>query len=226
MLFDVTGVLMRPAEPVGQTYSRVAAEHGVELSAERLDDAFPRILQRMPARVFPAEPAAEVPARERAWWREVVRQTFQAARPGVRFDDFDSFFAALYDGFARPDAWRLAPGASDALVDLRALGLATGAVSNFDHRLPNLLEALGIEPLLDTVVIPAGCGHAKPDKAIFQFALDALGVAPGAAIHVGHDPVADEAGALGAGLRVLMWTRSDNLASLPARLRAVATLDP
>jgi putative hydrolase of the HAD superfamily len=224
VLFDAAGVLIEPAEPVGETYSRLAARHGVDVPARPLGDAFRRALGRMPARVFPDAIPGERAGLERDWWHEAVRQTFQATDSTARFADFEAFFSELYSLYAMAPAWRLAPCAAETLTALRASGLATGAVSNFDHRLPKLLEDLGIASLLDVVIIPSQCGAAKPDGAIFRHALDALGVRRAATVYVSHDPEEDAPGAAAAGLQVLLVADGGDLASVPARLQALATL--
>ena len=47
-------------------------------------------------------------------------------------------------------------------------------------------------------------GVEKPDPAIFRHALDALGVDPARAVHVGDTPAADVAGAIAAGARPVL----------------------
>jgi putative hydrolase of the HAD superfamily len=227
ILFDATGTLIELAEDVGTTYARLAAAHGVTLPAWRLGDAFRRVLQNAPARVFPGRAPDAVAAAERAWWREVVRQTVQAADSTVRphhFGDFDAFFGALYDAYAQGSAWRAVPGARAALQALRALGYRTGVVSNFDHRLPDILQAIEINTLLDVVICPQHCGAAKPDPIIFRAATTALALAPEACIYVGHDPDDDIAGARTAGLVPLALEAGCSLDDLPARIEAIANL--
>lgn len=211
VLFDATGTLIEPAEPVGDCYARTAAAHGVVVPGWRLGDAFARVLRHAPERVYPGADPQEAARRERDWWRERVRQTFQAADSTLRFPDFDAFFADLFETYGRPTAWRLRTGATSVLRGLRERSLATGVVSNFDHRLPALLAGLGLAPLLDVVTIPARCGYAKPDARIFETALAALGVAAAEALYVGHHPERDLGAASAAGLAVV---DADGLASL------------
>jgi putative hydrolase of the HAD superfamily len=225
VLFDAAGTLVATREPVGETYARLAAAHGVRLPAWRLEDAFRRALRSAPAPVFPGAPPELVRARERDWWRQVVRRTFRAADASARFPDFDAFFAELYDAFARPELWRAAEGAAQALAALRARGLATGVVSNFDGRLPGILRGLGLAPLLDVVVLPADAGAAKPDPRSFRCALERLGVAPHEAVFVGDDPVEDVEGARRAGLFAIRARGPATLAELPDRLAALARSD-
>jgi len=224
VLFDATGVLIEPAESVGETYARAARAHGAGLPPWRLEDAFRRVVRRAPPRAFSGRPPTEVTAAERDWWRERVRETFQAADSTVRFDDFDAFFGDLFERFASGDAWRARAGALEALRTLRADGLATGVVSNFDHRLPVILQDLGIATLLDVTVIPAACGASKPDPAAFRAALTALGVDSANAVYVGHDPEIDLAGASAAGLLPLALPEAEGLRALPARIARIANL--
>lgn len=215
VLFDAAGTLVELREPVGAVYARAARAHGVALPAWRLDDAFRRAHRRMPPMTFPGEPPERVRALERDWWRRLVRSTFLAADSTVRFADFDAFFAGLWSHYAGVHAWRLRTGAAQALRALRGAGVAAGVASNFDHRLPDLLEALGVASLLDVVWLPGRCGVAKPDPAFFAGALAVLGVAAPEAVYVGDDPRDDLEAARAAGLAAIDVRSLATLAALP-----------
>lgn len=203
VLFDAAGTLIELREPVGETYSRVAREHGVEISPWRLGDAFRRVHGRAPDMLFPSAAAADVPALERDWWREIVRATFLAADSARRFRDFEACFEALWRHFSTARAWRARPGAAALLGRLRSARLRTAVVSNFDARLPGLLEQLGLASALDAVVLPCEARALKPDPALFRCALERLGVAAAEALFVGDDLQRDLQGARDAGLRAL-----------------------
>jgi putative hydrolase of the HAD superfamily len=218
VLLDATGTLIELAEPVGETYARFAAAHGAPISAWRLEDAFRRVLRRAPPRVFPGVPRAQVPERERAWWRELVRSTFLAADSAVRPPDFDACFDALWRHFAQPRAWRPRPGAEAALRALRAAGRRTAVVSNFDARLPEILSGTGLAALLDAVVLAGEVGAAKPDPEIWTRALAALGCEAREAVAVGDDPERDLEPARRLGLAAIDVRELATLADLPARV--------
>jgi putative hydrolase of the HAD superfamily len=218
VLFDAAGTLIRLREVVGESYARAAREQGAEVAADRLSRAFARAHAAAPSMVFPAAAAAEVASHERAWWREVVRETFRIADPGGSLPDFEGCFDTLYAAFARPEAWIAEPSAHATLRALRAQGLATAVVSNFDGRLPRLLDGLGLTPLLDALVLPSDARAEKPDAAIFEFALARLGCAPAESVYVGDDPECDVVAARAAGLRAIDVRELATLADLPARL--------
>jgi putative hydrolase of the HAD superfamily len=106
------------------------------------------------------------------------------------------------------------PGAREAVARLRGLGLELAVVGNWDRRLPEHLERLGVAPFFRAIVTSAEAGAAKPDPRPFTVALERLGVGPDRALHVGDSP-ADKDGARAAGLHFLaapLATLADRLA--------------
>ena len=221
VLLDAVGTLLRLREPVGESYARAARACGVDLPAWRIDDAFRRILAGAPPMVFPGEPPARVRELERAWWNARVRETFKATDQTVRFARFDDCADALFAFYATPAAWQPVPGAAGALIALRGAGLRLAVASNFDHRLPRILEALDLLPFFELVWGPAEAGAAKPEPAFFTRLLARLGLPGSAVVHVGDDPEQDVAAARRAGLRAISLAPPATLADLPARVRAL-----
>jgi putative hydrolase of the HAD superfamily len=152
-------------------------------------------------------------------------------------------FRELVEAYARPAL--LAPpavdsGARRALTALAEQGYRLALVSN-TMRTPGriLRELLRRHDLLTCfthLTFSDECGVRKPEPAIFHRTLQAVGVEPAEAIHVGDDPVLDVVGARSAGMRVIQVTTArpprlgrhrphatiPDLAGLPD---AVATLD-
>lgn len=94
-----------------------------------------------------------------------------------------------------------------ALSRWRARGLRLVVVSNWDVSLHDVLERVGLAPLLDGVVTSAEAGARKPAPAIFERALGVAGVRPGDAVHVGDSPDEDVAGARAAGIEPVFVRR-------------------
>ncbi len=177
LLLDAVGTVVRVREPVPGTYVRIAAQHGIARPLAEVARAVAALRIAPPS--LDGVALADVPAKEREGWRAVVRVALgDAAADGPCFD-------ALFDHFARPDAWRIVPGLRDALDVARANGLRPAIVSNMDARLRGVLAGLGLDDAFDAVVLPSTCGLAKPDPRIFHHALGLLGVSPEAAVYVG-----------------------------------------
>jgi HAD superfamily hydrolase (TIGR01549 family) len=102
------------------------------------------------------------------------------------------------------------PDAAPALRELREGGERLVAVSNWDCSLPVVLERCRLGDLLDGTVSSAAAGARKPDPAIFERALELVGVRPDQVLHIGDTPEEDVEGARAAGIRVLLIDRQDN----------------
>lgn len=100
---------------------------------------------------------------------------------------------------------RLSPATIRVLAALRRdwrVGVVTNGRADIQAR---KVAALGLAPLVDTVVLAAehGSGAGKPEAAPFQAACLALGVAPGRAVFVGDDLRCDIAGAQALGMATI-----------------------
>jgi putative hydrolase of the HAD superfamily len=224
VFFDVTGTLIELRESVGVTYARVAARHGVRVPAHPLGKTFGRVMESAPPRIFPGRSPEQIRKAEHNWWRERVRETFESAGTGIRFGDFDAFFSELFELYAGAHAWRLRPDALPALARVAGLGLHSGVISNFDYRLPRVLQDLEIQGFMDVVLFPAGCAAAKPSPTIFRAAESALGLRAGQCAYVGHDPSLDIAAAHAAGWHGIDAGSGLDSRTLSARIEWLAKL--
>lgn len=199
VLFDVVGTLLEVEGGVGAAYARFARRHGSDLDAGVLEASFRRTFR---------EVAAARPAFDRPFWREVVRRSFGGVPGGEPLAASDLFFESLWSWFGTAEPWRVFPEVFRGLQRLRDVGLALGVVSNFDERLPGLLDATDLLAFFDAVTLPGDAGAAKPDRLHFEAALRRHGVAAALAVHVGDDPEEDFAAARAAGLGAILLDRS------------------
>jgi putative hydrolase of the HAD superfamily len=212
--FDAGGTLLAIVEPVGETYARLARARGIEADAARLDEGFRRAFAAAPP-LAPGDAGrhASLLEFERAWWRRVVDASFRHALGDDRLaavapSTFERFFDATFAHYGRPAAWRVDPDARPLLAELRRRGVRLAVVSNFDARLHGVLAGLGLAELVDAAVPSSEAGAAKPDPAIFRYALRRLGDPPAArCLHVGDTLEEDVHGATAAGMRAAWLDR-------------------
>jgi putative hydrolase of the HAD superfamily len=139
--------------------------------------------------------------RDPASLAELRRRSAEAMRPALRVDgDLTEPLLASLRFHAYPD---VAP----VLLTLRSRGLVIVVVSNWDHSLHERLAETGLSALVDAAVASAELGHAKPERAIFEHALELAGARPDEALHAGDSPEEDVGGALAAGLRAVLVAR-------------------
>jgi putative hydrolase of the HAD superfamily len=163
----------------------------------------------------------------RMWWRAFVDGVL------ARLDhdaDPAAVFERLWEDFSRPDVWHPIPGAHATLEQLAARGLRLAVTSNWDERLPQILDSMALAPLLDVVTVSHLEGVEKPAGGIFLATTRRLDVAPGRCVHVGDSPREDYAGATAAGMLAVLfdpdhrfdddgYVRVERLAQLAALLR-------
>jgi putative hydrolase of the HAD superfamily len=201
IFFDAGGTLFRPYPSVGEVYAQVARRHGAILDAGEIERRFQDAWH---ARNGLASLGASDDKIEREWWHRLVTEVFSGL---VTFDDFEAFFAELYDVFARPGCWRLYEETVPVLDQLRRKNYRLGMISNWDHRLFSIVEGLGLKPYFEQVVASSVAGVAKPARGIFDQAVQALGVKAERCLHIGDSLEDDYYGAQRAGLQPLLLDR-------------------
>ena len=115
---------------------------------------------------------------------------------------------------------------------LRAAGIKTAIVTNVDpDRMQfqrHKIDALGLTPLFDTIVMSGEVGVHKPDRRVFDRATQLLGVSNEDCVFVGDNPNADIVGALNAGMEAVwidVWGDGDRFAGNPKVHRVKSVLE-
>lgn len=213
VFFDAAGTLFHTREPAGLSYAKIARRFGVEADQRLVIDSFRRTFAAAPGLAFgPGHKATRLRELEREWWRRLVSATF--ADIGG-FTDFEAYFDALFAFFADPANWARDPEALTLLAALGESGLEMGVVSNFDHRIYGILEALGLSSYFDSITISSEAGFAKPSPEIFRMALERHSLLATEALHVGDSEALDVAGARAAGIAAVLVDPEASVASAP-----------
>jgi len=220
VFFDAAGTLMKPVRSVGESYAALAARHGKEVAPAEIMARFRGCFETAPRLAFPGALEEEIEKLERQWWKDLVARVFE---PWGRFENFDAYFAELFDYFAEPAAWTLYPEVTETLNALKRRGLILDVISNFDSRLVRILDGLGAGAEFENVFISSRIGHAKPDRRIFEFALCRHGLAAAEALHVGDSEIHDLDGARGAGLKGILIERRKNFGA-PDRIDSLRSI--
>ena len=170
-----------------------------------------------------------------ARWRELMLGDTHGYRPYAELlaelgvEDPDGFIDREHT------VWREAYGvlaAAPALLELlRERDLRTGLVANSWPDPPRVLradaDALGLAPLLDTMVFAEEAGARKPAPEPFLRACGELGVDPAATLFVGDDLVRDVQGAAAVGMRTVqaLWFRVDDTDGIEPDFTAFTAAD-
>jgi putative hydrolase of the HAD superfamily len=201
VLFDFGGTLDAAGVPWKERAYRLYRGAGVSPAHEGFDPVFYRVDDGL------------VGALDRATsFRETVTRLFagltDALAPGQT-----ELASALTERFLA-DAAHHAKQSAAVLAGLRPR-YRLGVVSNFYGNLATVCDDLGLMPFLDVVVDSECVGCSKPDRRIFDHALQALGVAAQDATFVGDSPTRDMAGARDLGMRHIWLVGEGETAPAP-----------
>ncbi|MBW4547914.1 MAG: HAD family hydrolase [Symplocastrum torsivum CPER-KK1] len=211
IFLDAVGTLFGVRGSVGEVYSAIAAEFGVQVQAEALNDAFLQAFAAFEPAVFPGATSEEIPYCEFQWWQMVAERTFYQVGAFEQFTNFTEFFDELYQHFATAEPWFIYPDVLPALEQWRRIGIQLGIVSNFDSRLNHVLDALKLREFFTSITISTQIGVAKPDPQIFTAALEKHYCDAKDAWHIGDSFRQDYEGARAAGLRAILIERTSQI---------------
>lgn len=187
--FDAAGTLIVPHPSVGEVYAEVLGGLSCPLDPDLLEQnfraSFKALKQDKPEAVL-----------DRESWRTIVAETLNGLTPS---DQFDTHFEALWNAFAQPDRWRVLPGVSETLRELKQRGCRMFVLSNNDSRLRGILNGLGLAQYFEAIFVSAELGVEKPSPEIFKRIEAEIGVAAPHLLHVGDSPKEDAQGAIDAG---------------------------
>ena len=204
LLLDAMGTLIGLRQSVGFTYAQAAADHGLTVDADAINRAFPELYRQAPPLAFPGLSGPALLAAEQQWWAQRIDDVLLAAGAGSAPA---ALHHDLFERFRDPALWHVYNDVLPCLEHWQRHGLQLAVVSNFDSRLYDLLEALGLRRHLATVVISSEIGAAKPSERPFAVALERLGLSAAETWHIGDSPE-DGEGARAAGLAWLRVQRS------------------
>lgn len=204
LLIDGLGTLVSLAPPAPALRDELAERFGIELSEEQAGQALGAEITFYRAHMGLGRDLDSLAALRRRC-AEVLRG---ALPPSDRLAalDIEALTGALLSAL-RFDAY---PDARPALLRARGAGARVVVVSNWDVSLAEVLERVGLAPLVDAVVTSAAVGAAKPAPAIFAHALGLAGVGAPDAVHVGDSLEEDVRGATACGIRAVLLRRDQD----------------
>ncbi len=217
VLFDVGGTLIECRPGAAEVYAGVLSRWGAPVSAAEVAPAFAEVWSEL-TQTHPRglDRYHEFKGSEWEWWGEFLRRVL--ARLG-HAAPWEPVLAELMEAFAEPSLWHVFPEVPEVLERLAGRGFRLAAVSNWDSRLPALLDRLGLAGAFGAVLVSALERVEKPGPEIFRRAAERLGVDAKRCVHVGDSPLDDYRGAESAGMRAVLVDRAGTFTDGYVRVR-------
>ena len=206
--FDVNGTLVRIQTEDGDEQIFRSAAHfltyqGIDLHRDQVRDLYFQIMKEQ----LRASPEEYPEFDSVGIWRAIIDRHmtgFTRALPAGKLRQMPLFLAEMARGIARRRLG-LYPSVREVLDVLRGrypLAVVTDAQS---ANARGELHKVGLLGYFDPVVVSGDHGYRKPDRRLFQFALDGMNVAAGNTLYVGNDMYRDIFGAREAGMKTVMF---------------------
>jgi len=206
--FDVNGTLVRilTKDGMDQIFRSIAhflTYQGIDLHRHQVRDLYFEIMKQQQQASSEEHPEFDAVA----IWRSLIQAhatEFTRGLPPGKLEQMPLFLAEMYRGISRCRL-RLYPQVREVLDVLRErypLAIVTDAQSAYAR---GELHKVGLLDYFDPIVVSGDHGYRKPDRRLFQVALDGMGVAAEHALYVGNDMYRDIYGAWEAGMRTVMF---------------------
>lgn len=205
VFFDVGNTLLLPHPSVSEVCLEILESEGHVRDLSAIEDLIPLVEQYYEDRYREDDTFWTSEEESSQVW--VGMYTLMCRRLGIE-EKAEHIARRVYEEFGQAKRWRAYDDVVPALGRLRARGIATGVISNWDRRLSGILGGLGLSSMLDTVVSSAMVELHKPDPRIFELAAKRLSVEPHEAVHVGDHYYADVLGAKISGFTPVLIDRT------------------
>lgn len=221
LCFDVGNTLLSCDPSPAEIYAEALSRRGREVTPEQVEPVFAGAWAQFQEQSPPGiDRYGSHPGGERMWWGAFLREVLAKLDHDA---SWEPLLDELYTSFSRPEAWKLYPETQSTLQESRRRGLRLAVISNWDRRLPEILDGLGLTSFFDTISVSSIEGAEKPAAAIFERTLERIGVRPGEAIHVGDSPLEDYDGSQGVGMVPVLIDRPGAFAG--NGYRTISSLD-
>jgi putative hydrolase of the HAD superfamily len=205
---DVTNTLIRVARSPGYQYAYIGLKYGLQLDENVLTGLFLKYY-KVYSQKYPNF-GAQSGMSAHSWWSLLVKDCFHDADSRIPEKCLSLLADDIFFHYTTSQAWEFLPGAFDAIKDLRQHPIKLGVISNWDHRLYQVLVAMKLLPYFDFILPSSVVGAQKPDRCIFQLALQMADCLPHEAVHFGDSLEKDFFGARGAGMHAYLLDTSDS----------------
>jgi putative hydrolase of the HAD superfamily len=209
IIFDVNGTLLGYEDPMGfeKRFAAACRDLGAEVSPEDVRRAIGALIQQWSDRKQAGTRRASTGEQYRqtmTWFYQALLTALNVpGDPGQQADSLYERFI-LREGFMPPFS-----EVRETLEQLRARGLRLGILSNYPPHLEDTLKRHGLHGYFDFFVVSSLVGLEKPDRAIFELAIEKAGCPKEEILYLGDDLDDDIRGARNVGLDVILVDRQD-----------------
>lgn len=199
VFFDAGETLLRPYPSFPELFAKTCAKEGFTIDP----DTVRSVQERLSSHMVEVSGGAASLSTEASldFWTYLYRRLL--AELGLPEDLADR----LYETFSDSRSYKLFDDVLPALQRIEADGFRLGLISNFEGWLEKMLVELEVGHVFDVSIISGLVGVEKPDRRIYEIALEEAGVPPSHCVHIGDSVRADMKPAIEVGMHAVLIDR-------------------
>ncbi len=208
--FDAGNTLLYCDPSPAEIYAGALSRNGRPVTADEVGPVFAEAWSDLQKRTPPGiDRYSSQPGGEKQWWGAFLQEVLSRLNHEA---EWQPLLDELYAAFSNPEVWKLYPETLTTLEAVRDRSLRMAVISNWDRRLPEILDNLELTNWFDTITVSAIEGIEKPAPGIFRRTLERLGAEPGQTLHVGDSPLEDYDGSRAIGMTPVLIDRQGTFA--------------
>jgi putative hydrolase of the HAD superfamily len=208
--FDAGNTLLFCDPSPAEIYSEALSRHGRSVTADEVEPVFAGAWAELQARTPPGiDRYSSQPGGEKQWWGAFLRKVLTRLEHDA---EWRTLLEELYAAFSNPAVWKVYPETRSVLEAIHGGGFELAVISNWDRRLPEILDGLDLTRWFSIITVSAIEGIEKPASGIFLRTLERLGVGPEETLHIGDSPLEDYQGSKAVGMTPVLIDRPGALA--------------
>lgn len=208
IIFDVNGTLSdihtnEWHDEVYRVIGNFLSYQGISLNPDVVKDLYFRIMKEQRAASGERHPEFDVVG----IFREIVKHHSSDFTHGLQSRKLEQLAGYLAEAHRAASLFRLElyPGVDDTIRQLLpSYRLAVVTDAQTPYAKPEL-DAVGLSGCFDPIIVSGDFGYRKPDRRLFQAALDAMGMAAAEVLFVGNDMYRDVHGAQKVGMKAVFF---------------------
>jgi len=200
ILFDMGGTLVK-VESIPETYRRILKAYGIELPIEKVTMAWEEANKKLDVK--------RMPELGRSFWVEINLLVLKHLGIKCNVLPLAEAMDREWWDYAKTSLY---PEMLTVLRELKEKQLKIGIITNsFQSDMKKILSKFNLEGFFDIEVSIDSIGKVKPEKEIFLYAVEKLGLQPKGVLYVGDSLEVDYKGAIEAGLNALLVDRENKM---------------
>jgi HAD superfamily hydrolase (TIGR01549 family) len=205
VFFDLGGTLIDMSVSRESVWAEALSRHGADVEAETLTRALRKADRDLDEAFADIQGVDEGP-----FWKRYDAEVVRSLGLGIDPEDVEADLSASFDKIIPDESlWKDYQDAKPTLDALAGRDIEVGLISNATDLARRVLRRLDMEKYFDPIIISSEIGHRKPEREIFDIALNEAGAAPSRALYIGDKYAVDVKGANRAGMNTVLIDRGN-----------------